>query len=121
MSKPFGNYVYVTKKLDPIVLNDYAKVGSRYSSLKMKVPQSVWSAYEEYKESYLTLDEQVGKALRDGGYCPEPLMDAYEEAKELFFQAHEMFEQQILGKPIPLREGVTHKFNDDGTISIKPI
>lgn len=109
---------HIIKKPDPIILNDYAEVGSAYSRMKVKYPYSIWKNYEDFKKEFIRLHTLIGKQMREQGYCEDWLWDDYKEARENLMLAQQMIDEEIMGKPVVVKEGERHKFKGDGSVTI---
>lgn len=106
---------YIIKKPDPIILNDYAEVGSAYSRMKEPFPYPAWKAYENYRKEFLRLHTLVAKQIQENGICDEWTWADYKEARENLLLAHQMIDEEILGKPVVVKEGEVVKFSADET------
>jgi hypothetical protein len=111
--------VHVIRKRDPIVLNNYARAGSTYSGYKEEIPRSIWTVYKGYRKKFLDLHEEVRKQVIDNGYCAEVLWNEYTEAREDLLYAQEMIDEEIMGKPVVVKEGERHKFSRGRAVAIE--
>lgn len=82
--------VYIKKLDDPLQIEHYELTGPNYSRIKMYKPERYWTAYKNLKSKFLSLNDDMRRALVEEKFVPPWLYEEYEKAKTDFLTAQEI-------------------------------